>query len=1532
MHKSTKVGLSLMMMMSLTQFGNVNAYGLEPLLLTDGKQIEKGIEKQKKTNDEELLRIYNNIKTTAPKLSDDLKKIVLPAVDNSKYEISLYGSSNKAVIDLKGNVTQPLEDMEVNLFYKVTNKETKENLHMDDPYVVKVNGKYHDGENLKNRPQVMPGIREWKGNEGRFIFNNNIIVENEDMREAANIVKYYIEEMTGTHVKIQVGKASKGDILLTYDTSITVGKEGYTMDIGDITKVSAPTKIGIIYAGATLTQMLMQDKNHSLPKGEMRDYPQFEVRSTMLDVARFYMPLDYLEEVTKYAAFFKLNEIHVHINDDGGEQNTAFRVESKKYPDINKGIKKEEIYKQEDYKSYQKEVKKYGIDVVTEIDSPAHCGSVRFVDKSIMKDGAHIDLSNRKSIEFMQSLYDEFLDGKDPVFQNKKFNIGTDEYPNGHNEEMRAYMDEMIKYVNKKGYKTRLWSGLNVEGENYGGKTPITNDAQFHLWSLHYADLDIMLDGEYPIINNNDGILYTVPGAGYYNDYLNVKNIYNNWESGDVGKNQVVQEGHPLLLGAESAFWYDIKTGMSQFDVFKRVKDQIALMSEKGWFGEKQNYQTYEQFIKRVDDLMNSAPGANPSREVASKNELVAAYDFTKIDNNKVKDQSVNNYEATINNGLILDKENNGLLLDGKGYISLPFDSLSFDYTINMNININSATPKNALLFSGTDGQMYANYEGSGKLAYARKGYVYYIDAVIPKDVLLNLTIVCNNRDLSLYIDGVFVGKGQYYGPQANKQESGTFVMPCEKIGSGIKGYIRNLTVYNTVKEDVAKVERVNVALNKDVSVSGVEGGYNEDGSLKYPQFAPSTVVDGNLGTRNSLDQNNDAWIVVDLKEEFIIDDIDFIFNEAPKSYKLQISLDGKNWDTIETVDFGDKQGDPDIVKNKHFDNLVKARYVKYQQIEMFESKHGWGRYSGNFKEIEVYGTSYKKINDLIVKSEEVLKHSDGTHFYIILENNLNDLKKVLNGGLVNSLNSLCCVIQNQLKQYELGNIETVDTDKRQLKKLLDEELDATIYDKLTFDKYLKAKEMGLSVYANIQATQDRVDVAVKQIVDAKNGLSVKPAYILTHTGGIYNNNDLIYAFDGNKNTCYWQFEQRKGQEVRIDFNKAFDLQKIRIESDGDYLEDGDLQVSYDGENFETIRKLEAKKDQTIQLNLNKSIKSVRLLCTKDSENWWKINEITINDELLVDKNVLEQEINKGDTLNPKDYIKASYDSYMEVLVSAKKLLNDVNVNQIMINSKLDELKTAYSNLSGTAKKQGLEEILKNKYEADHYTNSTYSNYLKAYQKAQEVCQKESNQEEIDNALWDVREAILRLVDIENINQKISLAQKYKSDDYTTASFSLLVNALDKAKDLDGLSQLEVDALAMEIESAISHLVKIADKTFLNQLLDHVKSLDKEMYTKESYDALMNQYDEALKALEDRDITQEQINELVNKIEVAIDQLKLVEVHATPDNGNGSDKVNETNQNNQVKTGDENNIFALFVMFICSSLVMFFIKKRKYTK
>lgn len=40
---------------------------------------------------------------------------------------------------------------------------------------------------------------------------------------------------------------------------------------------------GIKYAGATIAQIMMQTDNNSMPKGLMRDYPEYEVRSTMLD-------------------------------------------------------------------------------------------------------------------------------------------------------------------------------------------------------------------------------------------------------------------------------------------------------------------------------------------------------------------------------------------------------------------------------------------------------------------------------------------------------------------------------------------------------------------------------------------------------------------------------------------------------------------------------------------------------------------------------------------------------------------------------------------------------------------------------------------------------------------------------------------------------------------------------------------------------------------------------------------------------------------------------------------------------------------------------------------------------------------------------------------------------------------------------------------------------------------------------------------------------------------------------------------------
>ena len=71
---------------------------------------------------------------------------------------------------------------------------------------------------------------------------------------------------------------------------------------------------------------------------------------------------------------------------------------------------------------------------------------------------------------FIESLLDEFLDGEDPVIQSTKFHIGTDEYDTAYSEQVRAYMDALITYVNGKGYETRFWGSLG--GNGFAGETP----------------------------------------------------------------------------------------------------------------------------------------------------------------------------------------------------------------------------------------------------------------------------------------------------------------------------------------------------------------------------------------------------------------------------------------------------------------------------------------------------------------------------------------------------------------------------------------------------------------------------------------------------------------------------------------------------------------------------------------------------------------------------------------------------------------------------------------------------------------------------------------------------------------------------------------------------------------------------------------------------------------------------------------------------------------------------------------------------
>ena len=132
------------------------------------------------------------------------------------------------------------------------------------------------------------------------------------------------------------GKTPDGSIVLNLVNDPELGEEGYSIEIDDIVTINAQTVTGAYWSTRTLLQILEQNKGSQLPKGTIRDWPDYSVRGFMLDCGRKYIPLEYLEKYAKVMAYYKMNTFQIHLNDRAAKRwedrwddtYTAFRLES----------------------------------------------------------------------------------------------------------------------------------------------------------------------------------------------------------------------------------------------------------------------------------------------------------------------------------------------------------------------------------------------------------------------------------------------------------------------------------------------------------------------------------------------------------------------------------------------------------------------------------------------------------------------------------------------------------------------------------------------------------------------------------------------------------------------------------------------------------------------------------------------------------------------------------------------------------------------------------------------------------------------------------------------------------------------------------------------------------------------------------------------------------------------------------------------------------------------------------------------------
>ena len=570
---------------------------------------------------ENLQQIADNL-PVLPRVEGN--KLVMPAVPGA--EVRLLGADYEQIIRPDGSVATPLTDTEVKVSF-VLNKDGQEAVSRD--YSVTVPGGITTAAGSNPKPQVVPALLNWSGGTGSYKLGTEV-------RVAGGTDSFVSElgSMLGCKVqKVPAGEAA--DITFYTSTDSILGQEGYTLDIaeGKGIVISANTPTGQFWGSRTVLQLLQQGAG-SVPCGQALDIPRYQVRSFLLDVGRLPIPLSYVKEVVRYMAWYKMNDLHIHLNDnfifheehskagnDPFEKSySAFRLESDMVGANGVRLTADDLsYTKDEFRQFIAFARENGVNIVPEFDTPAHALSftrVRpdLIYKSTNKRGCEmLDASNPETLKFVESVFDEYLlpqNGQPPVFEGcGVMHVGADEF-HGNAEHYRAYADGLLKMVQSKGYTPRIWGSLNTKK----GNTPVhAKGVQMNLWNSGWARAWDSIKQGFDVINTNDGALYIVPFAPYYRMDARHQWVHDHWKV-NVIWDETLPSGHPQLLGAAFGIWNDMidrrYVGYSAYDIWHMFSNSVDVLAGKMWGSDSAttSYADHKALLKSVGKV----PGINP--------------------------------------------------------------------------------------------------------------------------------------------------------------------------------------------------------------------------------------------------------------------------------------------------------------------------------------------------------------------------------------------------------------------------------------------------------------------------------------------------------------------------------------------------------------------------------------------------------------------------------------------------------------------------------------------------------------------------------------------------------------------------------------------------------------------------------------------------------------------------------------------------------------------------------------------------------
>lgn len=459
-------------------------------------------------------------------------------------KIYVRGSSLENVVDNDGNLNgYNIGAKEVTLIVRVENeKDPSQYAEKNLTVIVPDQSAAYPQEYFPQtaepnaKPEVIPSLQEWYGYSGEFELSEATRIIYNDaagagIEAAAANMKTDLLDITGLDLAVTEGTAEdagENDIYIESQTEDTykVGDEGYLIVTDDSgLKIYAPSYTGCLYGTISVEQILYQaDGNRTVPKGITRDYPAYEIRGVMLDVARTPYRIQQLQDYAKILLWYKMNEYHLHINDNDNcnisasvEDHSGFhRLESETFPSLKSEVKHAGVpsdlinadyyennedyqgnptYTKEQWRALKDVCESKGINMLTEIDLPGHSllynkyaeenpddipelkGGVNYTAGGLSNNGGEelLDLTGKnagRALWFAETLWDEYTDPDregGPVISGDVVHIGADEYWDhstpGIRDKFALFADSLRKVI--QGYlgkdtKIRMWGAGSV--------------------------------------------------------------------------------------------------------------------------------------------------------------------------------------------------------------------------------------------------------------------------------------------------------------------------------------------------------------------------------------------------------------------------------------------------------------------------------------------------------------------------------------------------------------------------------------------------------------------------------------------------------------------------------------------------------------------------------------------------------------------------------------------------------------------------------------------------------------------------------------------------------------------------------------------------------------------------------------------------------------------------------------------------------------------------------------------------------------